>query len=190
MSLNAATVEHMLDAAIAAIDSPDEAMAEALDRLPAAIYVTDREGIITYYNQACISLAGRVPKVGRDRWCVTWKLFTPEGQFLPHDRCPMAVAIQEGRPVRDVEAIVERPDGSRLNCRPYPTPLFDRDGNLAGAVNLLLDISDEHQPDYLRDQAERCRRLAGSVNDKGVAETLCLMAAKYDEQALKASRHH
>ena len=190
MSLNAATVEHMLDAAISAVADRDEAMAEALDRLPAAIYVTDRDGVITYYNRACISLAGRVPEIGRDRWCVTWKLFTTDGEYLPHDRCPMAVAIREGRPVRDVEAIAERPDGTRLHFRPYPTPLFDRDGNLAGAVNLLLDISDEHQPDYLRAQAERCRRLAGSVDDNGVAETLSLMAAKYDEQALKASRHH
>ena len=71
-----------------------------------------------------------------------------------------------------------------------PTPLFDRDGKLAGAVNLLLDVSDEHQPDYLRAQAERCRRLAGSVNDAGVTDTLCLMAAKYDEQALRAARKH
>jgi PAS domain S-box-containing protein len=190
MSLNAATVEHMLDTAMTAVATQDAAMADALDRLPAAIYVTDSEGVITYYNKACVALAGRVPEIGRDRWCVTWKLFTSDGEFLPHDRCPMAVAIQEGRPVRDVEAIAERPDGSRINFRPYPTPLFDRDGNLAGAVNLLLDVSDEHQPAYLSAQAERCRRLAGSVNDSGVAETLSLMAAKYDEKALKASRHH
>jgi PAS domain-containing protein len=190
MSLNAATVEHMLDTAISAVTSQDEAMAEALDRLPAAIYVTDSDGVITFYNRACVALAGRVPEIGRDRWCVTWKLFTSEGEFLPHDRCPMAVAIQEGRAIRDVEAIAERPDGTRVNFRPYPTPLFDRDGNLAGAINLLLDVSDEHQPDYLRAQAERCRRLAGSVNDAGVAETLCLMAAKYEEQALRASRRH
>ncbi len=190
MSLNAATVEHMLDTAISAVALPDAAMAQALDRLPAAIYVTDSEGVITYYNEACVALAGRVPEIGRDRWCVTWKLFTSEGEFLPHDRCPMALALQEVRPIRDVEAIAERPDGTRINFRPFPTPLFDRDGNLAGAINLLLDVSDEHQPDYLRAQAERCRRLARSVNDSGVAETLSLMAAKYDEQALKASRQH
>jgi PAS domain-containing protein len=190
MSLNAATVEHMLDAAITAFDSHDGAMADALDRLPAAIYVTDREGVITHFNKACIALAGRVPEIGRDRWCVTWKLFTPEGEFLPHENCPMAVAIQEGRRIRDVEAIAERPDGTRFNFRPYPTPLFDRDGKLVGAVNLLLDTSDEHRPEFLRAQAERCRRLADGVNDTGVAETLCLMAAKYDEQALKSSRPH
>ena len=190
MSLSAATVEHMLDTAIGVFASQDAAMAEALDRLPAAIYVTDREGVVTYYNQACVALAGRVPEIGRDRWCVTWKLYTSEGEFLPHEKCPMAVAIQEGRPIRDVEAIAERPDGTRFNFRPYPTPLFDGDGNLAGAINLLLDVSDEHQPEFLSAQAERCRRLARSVNDTGVAETLCLMAAKYDEQALKASRQH
>lgn len=190
MSLNAATVEHMLDTAINAVRSSEGAMTEALDRLPAAIYVTDSQGVITYYNKACVTLAGRVPEIGRDRWCVTWKLYTSEGEFLPHELCPMAVAIQEGRPIRDVEAIAERPDGSRIAFRPYPTPLFDSDGKLAGAINLLLDVSDEHQPDFLRAQAERCRRLADSVNDPGVSETLNLMASKYEEQALRMSRRH
>jgi len=188
MSLSAATVEHMLDTAIGVFASQDAAMAEALDRLPAAIYVTDREGVVTYYNQACVALAGRVPEIGRDRWCVTWKLYTSEGEFLAHERCPMAVALQEGRPVRDVEAIAERPDGTRIAFRPYPTPLFDRDGGLAGAVNLLLDVSGEKHPDFLRGQAEMCRRQAVSASNSGVSEILSRMAARYEEQALKASR--
>ena len=54
----------------------------------------------------------------------------------------MAVAIRERRAVRGVEAVAERPDGTRINFMPFPTPVFDDQGQLAGAVNLLLDITE------------------------------------------------
>jgi two-component sensor histidine kinase len=40
-----------------------------------------------------------------------------------------------------VEAIAERPDGVRVPFIPHPTPILDADGNLTGAVNVLVDIS-------------------------------------------------
>ena len=100
----------------------------------------------------------------------------------------MAVALREGRPVRDAEAIAERPDGTRFQFVPYPTPLFDDEGCLAGAVNLLLDVTEQRKPEYLRQQAKRCLRLAAACTDRKIAETMALMAAKYEEQSLKLRR--
>lgn len=188
MLVNSRTVDHILDTAVSAVAAGFDGLCEALDQIPAAIYVTDKDGVVTYFNRASAEFAGRTPALGQDKWCVTWKLYTTEGEFLPHDECPMAVAIREKRPVRDVEAIAERPDGTRVNFAPYPTPWFDEEGNLAGAVNLLLDITRQRTPEYLREQAVRCRRLAQGIGDPGVQETLVLMAAKYDEQALKMTR--
>ena len=54
----------------------------------------------------------------------------------------MAVALKEDRPVRGVEAIAERPDGTRVPFMPYPTPLHDAEGRLIGAINMLVDISE------------------------------------------------
>jgi PAS domain S-box-containing protein len=188
MLLNPETIDHILESAVNAASNDPESLVDYLDRIPAAIYVTDRDGTITHFNRACIELAGRTPAVGKDKWCVTWKLYTLDGEHLPHNQCPMAIAIREKRSIRDVEAVAERPDGTRITFVPYPTPVFDADGNLAGAVNLLMEVSRKHQPLYLREQADRCRRLAREVSDKTVKETLILMAAKYDEQALKLAR--
>lgn len=188
MLLDAPTANLLVDEAVDAIRSSPETFYEVLDRLPAPIYVTDQSGTITYFNNACVELAGRTPAIGQDKWCVTWKIFTIEGEFLPHDQCPMAVAIREKRAVRNVEAVAERPDGTRVNFAPFPTPYYDADGNFAGAVNLLLDITPHRGPAYLRDQAARCRRLAYSVTDLAAAETLSLMAAKYESGALKLAR--
>ena len=125
-------------------DSHEKQFRDLLQALPAAIYTTDAEGRITFFNRACVEFAGRTPKIG-EMWCVTWKLFWPDGTPLAHEDCPMAIAIRENRPVRDVEAIAERPDGSRICFAPYPTPLRDENGELIGAVNMLVDITTRKQ---------------------------------------------
>ena len=187
--LNNDTACLVVQSAVDAIQADGESFPEILDALPAAIYVTDVEGTITYFNQPCVELAGRTPTLGADKWCVTWKIFTPEGDFVPHEECPMAVAIREKRPVRDVEAVAERPDGTRVHFVPYPTPLYDAEGRFAGAVNLLLDVTQRRDPGYLHRQAARCRRLAASVYDRVLAKTLERMAATYEEQADKPGTH-
>jgi PAS domain S-box-containing protein len=114
-----------------------------LEALPVAIYTTDATGKITFYNQAAVDFAGRRPQLGRDKWCVTWRLYQPDGTPLPHNACPMAVALKERRPVRGEEAVAERPDGTRIPFRAYPTPMFNGAGELTGAINLLMDISNQ-----------------------------------------------
>jgi PAS domain S-box-containing protein len=118
---------------------------DLLAAIPAAIYTTDAQGRITYYNEAAVELAGRTPMIGSDEWCVTWKLYRPDGTPMRHDECPMAVALKEGRPIRNAEAIAERPDGSRVPFIPYPTPLRDSSGKIVGAINMLVDVSERKQ---------------------------------------------
>ena len=115
---------------------------EIIEAIPAAVYTTDAEGRITFFNHAAVEFSGRVPELGTDSWCVTWKLHNMDGTPLPHDQCPMAVALKEKRPVLGCEAVAERPDGERRTFTPYPTPLFDEQGRLMGAVNMLVDITD------------------------------------------------
>src|SRR5262249_28204721 len=57
----------------------------------------------------------------------------------------MAMALQQKRPIRGVEAVAERPDGTRVPFFPYPTPLFDANGRLTGAINMLVNISERKQ---------------------------------------------
>ncbi|MBY5606402.1 PAS domain S-box protein [Rhizobium leguminosarum] len=120
----------------------DQEMRQILEALPAAVYTTDAQGKITYFNRAAAELAGRDPIIGQDEWCVTYRLFTADGQPLPHHECPMAIALKENRPVRGVEAMAQRPDGTTIPFLPFPTPIRNSDGDLVGAVNMLVDISD------------------------------------------------
>jgi|SRR5579884_2982817 len=176
-----ANPEQFLETAVSALSEVAE-WRSVLDELPVPIYVTDPEGAVTYWNEACISLAGRVPQLGQDRWCVTWQIYTTNGERMPHDQCPMADAIRSREEVRGKVAIALRPDGSRVAFRPYPTPLFDREGRFSGAINMLIDVSDE-QIDALSDQAERCRRLADATFNREVSEMLGSMAEGYERAA-------
>lgn len=115
---------------------------ELLEGLPAAFYATNAQGYLTFYNEAAAALWGRKPELGKDRWCGFWKLYSADGTPMPHDRCPMAIALKENRPVRCSEVVAERPDGTRVTFIPYPTPLRDASGKLIGATNMLVDISE------------------------------------------------
>jgi PAS domain S-box-containing protein len=163
----------MLPASPAGVDSYD--YRGILDELDAAIYVTDAVGRITYYNEAAARLWGHRPTLGSSEWCGSWKLFWPDGRVLPHGECPMAVAIREERPVRGLDAIAERPDGTRVPFMPYPNPIFDASGKLVGAVNLLIDITDHKEAAELRQRLATIVRCSDdaiiSKNLEGIIQT-------------------
>ena len=155
-----------------------EAWRQLLEALPAAVYTTDAAGRITFFNEAAVELAGHRPELDRDLWCVSWRLCRPDGTPLPHDECPMAVALREDRPVRGVEVIAERPDGTRVHLLPYPTPLHDSSGALIGAVNVLVDVTE-------RKQAEEAIRQLNETLEQRVEQRSQRMAQGFTE--LRAS---
>jgi PAS domain S-box-containing protein len=159
-------IHRLLDAALPSGDLSDR---QVLDALAAAVYVTDAAGRITYYNEAAATLWGHRPALGQARWCGSWKLYWPDGRPLPHDQCPMAVTLREGRPVRGVEVIAERPDGTRAPFIPDPSPLYDTSGRLVGAVNLLIDVSDRKDAERA---AQQLSAIVESAEDAILAKDL------------------
>ncbi len=118
---------------------------QLIQHLPAAIYVTDENGRITFFNEAAATLWGCRPELGKSEFCGSWKLYWPDGTPLPHDQCPMAIALREMRAIKGAHAVAERPDGTRVPFLAYPAPLFDTAGVLVGAINMLVDITAREQ---------------------------------------------
>ena len=140
------------------LEKREQQFREMIDALPAAIYTTDAEGRLTHFNPAAIDFSGREPELGTDQWCISWKLYHPDGRPMPHDECPMAVALKGGQVIKGTEAIAERPDGSRRWFIPFPTPLWDHQGKIVGGINMLLDITE-------RKDAERATSLLAAIVD-------------------------
>jgi PAS domain S-box-containing protein len=139
-----------------------------LEALPVAVYTTDAEGRITFYNQAAAEFWGYRPELGM-KWCGSFRLFWPDGSPLPHDECPMAIALKEGREVRGYEALAERPDGTRVPFVPYPTALRDASGRVTGAINVLVDVGDRKEAEAT---AARLAAIVTSSDDAIISKTL------------------
>src|SRR6476659_1675182 len=84
---------------------------------PVAVYSIDASGVIRNFNRRAAELWGREPALGDtdERFCGSFKLFRPDGSFMPHNESPMAEVV-DGRieAAHDAEVIIERPDGSRV----------------------------------------------------------------------------
>jgi PAS domain S-box-containing protein len=144
---------------------PGVAFHAFLDTLGVAVYTTDAEGRITYFNEAAITLWGRTPDLG-ERWCGSWRLYWPDGRPLPHDECPMAMALKEDRAIRGMEAELERPDGTRAVFMAYPTPMHDISGKLVGAVNVLVDVTERRKAEEALRAAAEALAASNMVKDE------------------------
>jgi PAS domain S-box-containing protein len=142
---------------------------DLLQALPVAVYKTDAAGRIVFYNEAAARLWGCRPELGKSEWCGSWRLRWPDGRLLPHDQCPMAIALKEGRPIKGAEAVAERPDGTLVPFLAYPTPLWDESGRMVGAVNTLVDIS-EHKAG--REAEQRLAAIVESSDDAIASKSL------------------
>src|SRR4051812_31445761 len=130
---------------------------ELLNALPVGVYTTDAAGYITFYNEAAAALWGCRPKLNSDQWCGSWRMYWPDGTPLPHDQCPMAIALTENRSFKGngQEAVAERPAGPRVPFMAFPSPLCDSSGKVVGAVNMFFDISERKRVEETTRRAEQ-----------------------------------
>ncbi|MFZ2031576.1 MAG: PAS domain S-box protein [Vitreimonas sp.] len=142
---------------------------QLLEAMPEAVYTTDAQGRITFFNEAAVTLWGQRPRLGESKFCGSLKLFCPSGAPLPHDQCPMAIALKERRSIRNIEAVLERPDGVRVPFLPFPTPLFSPAGELSGAVNMLIDLRDREAANEI---GQRLAAIVESSDDAILAKDL------------------
>ena len=114
------------------------------DLVPVAVYAIDSAGVIQTFNRRAAELWGREPALGDtdERFCGSYKLFRPDGTFMPHAQCPMAeVVTGKLSEVRDAEVIIERPDGSRITVVVNIKPHKNQRGEVIGAINCFYDIT-------------------------------------------------
>ncbi|HJS17886.1 MAG TPA: PAS domain S-box protein, partial [Anaerolineales bacterium] len=144
-----------------ALNESRERFRNLFNLVPVAVYTCDAEGLIQEFNRSAVELWGREPYTNdpSERYCGSFKIFYPDGRFMPHKNCPMARMLNgETLDPSELEIVVERPDGSRRNVIAHPLPLKDESGRIVGAINCLYDMTE-------RRQAERGLSLLVEVSD-------------------------
>lgn len=160
----------------------DHIFRHLLNILPVAVYTCDKDGYIIYYNEYAAQMWGRQPQIGHDRWTGAYKLFTIDGNPLPFDECPMALAIKSRKETKKQEIIIERPDGTRLTLAPNPQRIFDENGILTGAVNTLFDVTRQRQDE---EKAARLKLIIQFSNAAIISKTLTGIVTSWNPAAQK-----
>jgi signal transduction histidine kinase/CheY-like chemotaxis protein len=126
---------------------------------PVAVYSCDASGVIQEFNRRAGELWGCEPKLADTdkRFCGSFKLFRPDGRFMPHEQCPMAEVIAGTlAEACDAEVLIERPDGSRITVVVNIRPVKNERGDIMGAINCFYDITARKEmEDSLRDSDRR-----------------------------------
>ncbi len=118
----------------------DARFSRLLEKLPAAAYTCDRDGLISCYNDQAVELWGRAPRLNdpADRYCGSYKLSAADGTPIRHDECWMAKTLQENREFHGREVTIESADGRLRHgaglLQPFPRRAWssDRSGQRAG----------------------------------------------------------
>jgi PAS domain S-box-containing protein len=144
-----------------------------LDLLPIATFICDAKGTILQYNRHAVAVWGRAPEPGQthDQFSESSRFFELDG--TPVARSMVAEVLATGTPVRDVERVVERADGTTLIVSVNIDPLRDANGGVVGAVNCFLDVTERKRMDAALERSrlhalEQQQRLAATYEHAAI----------------------
>jgi PAS domain S-box-containing protein len=172
-----------LKAAEAKLRTSEERYKTLFDLIPVAVYTCDADGIIREYNQRAVELWGREPgrNGGESRFCGSHKIYYPDGRPMRHEECPMARALRgEKLTSKDLEIIVERPDGGKRDVIPAPRVVKDERGKIIGAINCLFDITERKRAEAV---AMRLAAVVQSSHDAIATKTLSGIITNWNQSA-------
>ncbi len=146
------------------------------DLLPIATFICDAAGTILQYNRRAAQLWGRTPRPGETHNAFIQGTRSWDADGAPVTRALLDDVLANGTSVRDVERLVERPDGSHVAVSITIDPLFDTAGKVIGAVHCFQDITERRRAD---DALELSRRHALEQEQR--------LAATYEHAAIGIS---
>ena len=150
---------------------------------PVAVYSCDAAGVIQEFNRRAVELWGCEPVVGDTdkRFCGSFKLFRPDGTYMPHEECPMAEVVAGTlSEARDGEVVIERPNGSQITVIVNIRPLKSARGDVIGAINCFYDItSRKRSEEALRQSLEDVTRMQQVSNAPAAGRRRLFAAARH-----------
>lgn len=160
---------------------------QLMQGLPAAVYTCNTEGYIQLFNRSAENLWGKKPRVGIDKWNDLLKIFYTDGRPMPLNESPMEKALKgEVSEENEKEIIVKREDGTERIMIPHLQTLKDGSGKICGAVNMMLDITEEKKSKQKIEDSQQKLSIAIEAAQLGTWElNLKTKAVQYSKQYLE-----
>ncbi len=140
-----------------------------LDLLPIPTFICDAHGTILQYNKRAVEIWGRAPNPGQthEEFSGGRRIFEIDGK--PLSRSLLSEVLATGVPVRDVERLIKREDGSQMVVSINIDSLRNAKGELVGAVNCFMDVTERKRTDEALEQSrsrghEQEQRLAATYD--------------------------
>lgn len=168
-----------------------ELFAQIAEISPVCITKVNAEGQIVFANPQAERVLGIAPVdvEGRTYNAPEWRITDVDGKRYPEDALPFAVVKATLRPVRAVEHAIEWPDGRRRIVSINASPVFGDEGEFAGIVSVIQDITDRKEAERQREaDLEAKQQLMRELNHR-VKNNLSMVASLIDlkQQTLNPS---
>lgn len=141
-------------------------LAAILAAIPERISIFDEHGTMVQMNPAGQAHAG--PQRGQEQlteFPQVYDLRTVDGEPLAVADLPLAQALR-GEAVHDVELLMRGADGQDELLQTSAAPLYDEQGQLAGAVAITRDISAQRQTELaIANQAHETAAILEAITD-------------------------
>ena len=119
------------------------------DKLASAVFVTDEEGTLVYFNEAAGEILGKgfaeVGPMPIEEWARAFKPQEQQGRVLSAEELPLSVALREHKPSHS-EMRIEGMDGEVRDIAVTAFPLFARSKDFVGACAVFWEHSATESP--------------------------------------------
>jgi PAS domain S-box-containing protein len=117
---------------------------QLLNGMPIAVYTTDKEGKILFYNHAAVKLWGREPNLNECKWTGAIEVYDKKGRKVLEEDLPVRKSILEKKEIYAEEFLIKNLTGYS-NILIYSIPLLDDSDNVIGGMNVSVDITEQKQ---------------------------------------------
>jgi PAS domain S-box-containing protein len=129
------------------LKASEERLEHIVETIPDGIIMVNHEGAITYANSSAERILGltRATITERSYNDPKWEITNVDGGPFPDEDLPFSRVMKSNQTVYDVEHAIVYPDGRRIMLSINATPMHDAQGEPAGMIAAITDITHRKQ---------------------------------------------
>ncbi len=162
--------------ALSALRNSEQRLADIINFLPDATFAINTSGIVIAWNRAMEEMTGTpaadilgkgeyeyaIPFYGTRRPILIDLVLAPDERF---EKDRYLYASRDGTTLT-AETVLQKPDGSRVHLWGKASRLYDKNGNLTGAIESIRDVTDLRQAEEaIRESEGRFRAIVETSPD-------------------------